>query len=50
MKQKYEQLAGRLTENTLHLWAAVEAMSLGRGGISVVTGGNPIPPWEFRKH
>ncbi|MGH8569542.1 MAG: ISAzo13 family transposase [Gammaproteobacteria bacterium] len=37
-KQKYEQLAGRLTENTLRLWAAVEAMSLGRGGISLVAG------------
>lgn len=35
-KRKYEQLVGRLTENTLRLWAAVEAMSLGRGGISLV--------------
>jgi hypothetical protein len=37
-KQKYQQLVGRLTENTPRLWAAVEAMSLGRGGISLVAG------------
>lgn len=37
-KQKYQQLVGRLTENTLRLWAAVEAMSLGRGGITLVAG------------
>ena len=34
-KHKYQQLVGRLTENTLRLWAAVEAMSLGRGGITL---------------
>ena len=32
------QLGGRLTENTLRLWAAAEAMSLGRGGIILVAG------------
>ena len=37
-KHKYQQLVGRLTENTLRLWAAVEAMSLGRGGITLVAG------------
>ena len=37
-KQKYQQLVGRLTENTLRLWAAAEAMSLGRGGITLVAG------------
>ena len=37
-KQKYQQLVGRLTENTLRLWAAAEAMSLGCGGITLVAG------------
>jgi hypothetical protein len=35
---EYQQLVGRLTENTLRLWAAAEAMSLGRGGITLVVG------------
>jgi transposase len=33
---KYQDLRGRLDESTLRLWAAVEARSLGRGGISAV--------------
>src|SRR6266481_3602619 len=33
---KYRVLAGRLDEATLRLWAAVEARSLGRGGVSTV--------------
>ena len=33
---KYRALAGRLDEATLRLWAAVEARSLGRGGVSAV--------------
>ena len=33
---KYRALAGRLDEATLRLWAAVEARTLGRGGVSVV--------------
>jgi hypothetical protein len=37
-KQKYQQLVGRLTETTLRLWVAAEAMSLGRGGITLVAG------------
>jgi len=36
VKAKYKALNGRLDEATLRLWAAVEARSLGRGGISVV--------------
>jgi hypothetical protein len=35
-KHNYQRLVGSLTENTLGLWAAVGAMSLGRGGISLV--------------
>jgi hypothetical protein len=33
---KYRELAARLDEATLRLWAAVEARSLGRGGVSIV--------------
>ncbi len=33
---KYRALAGRLDEATLRLWAAVEARTLGRGGVSAV--------------
>ena len=33
---KYRALADRLDEATLRLWAAVEARTLGRGGVSVV--------------
>ncbi len=33
---KYRALASRLDEVTLRLWAAVEARSLGRGGVSAV--------------
>lgn len=36
IEAKYEALAGRLDEATLRLWAAVEARSLGRGGVSMV--------------
>ena len=34
---KYEQLAPYLNETSLRIWAAVEAMSLGHGGITSVT-------------
>ena len=33
---KYHALASRFDEATLRLWAAVEARTLGRGGVSVV--------------
>jgi hypothetical protein len=36
IEAKYRVLAGRLDEATLRLWAAVEARSLGRGGVSTV--------------
>ena len=36
VETKYRALAGRLDEATLRLWAAAEARSLGRGGVSVV--------------
>ena len=36
VEYKYRALAGRLDEATLRLWAAVEARSLGRGGMSAV--------------
>jgi transposase len=33
---KYQALSARLDEATLHAWAATEARSLGRGGVSLV--------------
>ena len=36
IEAKYRVLAGRLDEATLRLWAAAEARSLGRGGVSTV--------------
>ena len=36
LEQKYKALGPRLDERTLRLWAAVEAQSLGRGGVSGV--------------
>jgi hypothetical protein len=36
VREKYEALSGRLNEATLRLWAAVEARSLGRGGVTTV--------------
>jgi hypothetical protein len=36
IEAKYRVLASRLDEATLRLWAAAEARSLGRGGVSVV--------------
>lgn len=36
IEAKYQALSGRLDEATLRMWAATEARSLGRGGISLV--------------
>jgi len=36
IKTKYQALSGRMDEATLRIWAAVEAHSLGRGGVSLV--------------
>jgi transposase len=36
IEEKYNALADRLDEATLRLWAAVEARTLGRGGVSAV--------------
>ncbi len=36
IKVKYQSLAPYLNENTKRVWAAIEALSLGRGGISTV--------------
>ncbi len=36
IEAKYKALSGRLDEATLRLWAATEAHSLGRGGVSTV--------------
>lgn len=36
VEAKFKALSPRLDEATLRLWAAAEARSLGRGGVSVV--------------
>jgi transposase len=36
IEAKYQALCGRLDESTLRLWAATEARSLGRGGVTLV--------------
>jgi hypothetical protein len=36
IEEKYQALSGRLDEATRRLWAATEARSLGRGGVSLV--------------
>ena len=36
IQSKYENLAGELEERARRRWAAVEALSLGRGGIAAV--------------
>ena len=36
LEAKFRALSGRMDEATLRLWAAAEARSLGRGGVSVV--------------
>jgi hypothetical protein len=37
IQSKYESLAGELDERARRRWAAVEALSLGRGGIAAVS-------------
>ena len=37
IREKYQLLAPELNERTLRIFAAAEAMSLGRGGISMVS-------------
>jgi len=37
VEAKYRALSGRLDEATLRLWAAAEARSLGRGGVTLVS-------------
>jgi DNA-binding phage protein len=36
LEARYQALCGRLDEAALRLWAATEARSLGRGGVSLV--------------
>jgi DNA-binding phage protein len=36
IEAKYHALSGWLDEATLRIWAAVEARSIGRGGVSMV--------------
>ena len=36
--QKYKEVSKYLNEKSRRIWAATEAKSLGRGGITIVTG------------
>ena len=36
IEAKYQALRGRLDEATVRIWAATEARSLGRGGVTLV--------------
>ena len=42
LRAKYQALAHRLDEATVRLWAATEARSLGRGGVSAVAGASGL--------
>ena len=42
IKIKYEHLRPYLDERVIRLWAAVEAQSLGRGGITQVSGATSL--------
>ena len=50
--KKYRALSGVLNETTLRLWAAVEARSLGHGGVSPadpVSRGDPMSPLRWTR-
>ena len=42
IRQKYKEVSKYLNEKSRRIWAATEAKSLGRGGISIVTGATGI--------
>src|SRR5271165_2999099 len=49
MASKYQGLCGELSERTRRHWAAVEAASLGRGGISVVSAATGLAHSTIRR-
>ena len=48
IQSKYENLAGDLDERARRRWAAVEALSLGRGGIAAVAAATGISDRTIR--
>ena len=49
IENKYQGLSGELSERARRRWAAVEAVSLGRGGISVVSAGTGLAHSTIRR-
>jgi len=49
IESKYQGLSGELSERTRRRWAAVEAVSLGRGGISVVSAATGLAHSTIRR-
>lgn len=49
IESKYQGLSGELSERARRRWAAVEAVSLGRGGISAVSAGTRLAHSTIRR-
>ncbi len=49
MESKYAALSGALSERARRRWAAVEAVSLGRGGITVVSAATGLAHSTIRR-
>jgi Rhodopirellula transposase DDE domain len=49
IESKFQGLAGELTERARRRWAAVEAVALGRGGVSVVSAGTGLAHTTIRR-
>jgi len=49
IENKYQGLSGELSERARRRWAAVESVSLGRGGISVVSAGTGLAHSTIRR-
>ena len=48
LKAKFDSLAPHLNERLTRLWAATEAIALGRGGITEVSGATGLSPKTIR--
>src|SRR5437773_2342102 len=49
IESKYQGLADAMSERTRRRWAAVEAVSLGRGGIAAVSAATGVAPSTIRR-
>jgi hypothetical protein len=49
IESKYQGLAGELSERARRRWAAVEAVALGRGGVSVVSAATGLAHTTIRR-